>query len=83
MKEKKNIRELENIETDLIIKMGYVGGGYYKDQKQNRNIYLAVKSEMSKYDLSEISEGDLDYLTDCNYHSLREVLEELKLECIK
>jgi hypothetical protein len=81
MKPKKlSINKIMDIENKIIRRMGYSSGGYYKDQIENKNIYLAVKKAMMKLDLSSFSRRDYNYLENENYHSLNAVIQDIKKE---
>jgi len=56
--------------------MKYFSGGYYKNQKENHDIYLAVKKEMK--DLPKLDFAYYEYFEKNNCHSLNQVLVDLK-----
>lgn len=82
MKTKKQltVNDLIDIENKIVMKLGYSGGGYYKDQEKNKSIYNVLKKKLQRLDLSWFKNSDYRYLENENYHSLNALIEDLKNE---
>lgn len=70
----------ENIiaeENKILDKLGYEGGGYYKDQPRNHIIYKAVKKKLTSMKIPKLSQEYYGYFENQNYHSLNSLLIDL------
>jgi hypothetical protein len=67
--------DIMNKENKILENYNYRGGGYYKNQIENRSIYYRVCDEMKP--LPKLDKRYYSYFEDNNYHSLNQVLTDL------